>query len=232
MPPEPTTISPWSPYRVETFPRSQGRVTLAEALTNYMLLQHGIGAADIADAFDEPGDDRTRDLVGMGARLIADQLLDGRFTTYARPLGGGEPMRLAPHVWELDDVLARFATSAMDPRRPFDAGVAPTNRIFIDEADVAALYEAVCHDLPKPPSRARSAPAIPDPDGQPEPAPADVLAGGRLLRLPEVEGMVGMKKSTIYDRIKAGRFPAPVASGSRISVWREDEVRTWMADPR
>lgn len=233
MPPEPATISPWSPYRVEIFPRSAGRVTLTEALASYMLIEHGIGAADIADAFATPGDARTRELVAAAARLIAEQLLAGRFTTHARPLGGGEPVRLAPHVWELDNVLPRFATGTIDPRRPFDAGAAPTHRIFIDEADQAALYETVCSDLPALLSRPpRSGPAIPMDQYQPGTAPVADLAPGRLLRLPEVERMVGMKKSTIYDRIKAERFPGPVANGSRISVWRENEVRAWMADPR
>lgn len=233
MPPEPATISPWSPYRVETFPQSAGRVALTEALSNYMLIEHGLGPAQIADAFVEPGDVRTRDLVGKAARLIAEQLLAGRFTTSARSLGGGEPLRLAPHVWELDDVLPRFATGTMDPRRPFDADAAPTHRIFIDEADLAALYEAVCADLPGRPSRPpRSGPANPTNEEQPDAPPVNDLAPGRLLRMPEVEGMVGIKRSTIYERIKVGRFPAPVKSGSRISVWRENDLRAWLADPR
>lgn len=233
MPPEPATISPWSPYRVETFPQSAGRVTLTEALSNYMLIEHGLGPAQIADAFDEPGDARTRELVCKAARLIAEQLLAGRFTTSARALGGGEPVRLAPHVWELDDVLPRFATGAMDPRHPFDAGAVPTHRILIDEADLVALYDAVCGNLPGGSSRPpRSGPDNRTDEDEPDSPPMDDLAPGRLLRLPEVERMVGMKRSTIYDRIKANRFPAPVKSGSRISVWREDEVRTWLADPR
>ena len=53
-----------------------------------------------------------------------------------------------------------------------------------------------------------------------------------LLRLPSVEAMVGMKESTIYRRIELGRFPAPVRNGERISSWRTDDIRAWLADPR
>ena len=36
-----------------------------------------------------------------------------------------------------------------------------------------------------------------------------------LLRLPEVEAVVGVKKSKIYSLVQEGQFPAPVRLGPR-----------------
>lgn len=48
----------------------------------------------------------------------------------------------------------------------------------------------------------------------------------RLLRLPEVEFLSGLKKTSIYQR--AAGFPAPVKVGSA-TAWRESEVNAWIA---
>jgi prophage regulatory protein len=37
----------------------------------------------------------------------------------------------------------------------------------------------------------------------------------RFLRLPAVMELVGIKRTVIYERIKAGTFPAPVQIGAR-----------------
>lgn len=47
----------------------------------------------------------------------------------------------------------------------------------------------------------------------------------RLLRLPEVEFLSGLKKTSIYQR--ADGFPAPVKVG-RATAWRESEVNAWI----
>lgn len=49
----------------------------------------------------------------------------------------------------------------------------------------------------------------------------------RLLRMPQVLARVGLKKTVIYDRIKAGTFPKPVKLGSA-SAWPENEVDAWI----
>lgn len=49
----------------------------------------------------------------------------------------------------------------------------------------------------------------------------------RLLRLKEVQERVGMSKTTIYDRIKASTFPAPVHLGT-MAAWVESEVDAWI----
>lgn len=49
----------------------------------------------------------------------------------------------------------------------------------------------------------------------------------RIIRLPEVLGMVGMKKTAVYDKIKDGSFPAPLKLG-RMSGWLESDIQQWI----
>jgi prophage regulatory protein len=49
----------------------------------------------------------------------------------------------------------------------------------------------------------------------------------RILRLPEVEAVIGIKRSQIYEDILDGTFPAPVPLGERAVGWIEDEVVAW-----
>ena len=51
--------------------------------------------------------------------------------------------------------------------------------------------------------------------------------GRRLLRLRQVEDKVGLRKSAIYERIKAGAFPKPVKS-ERVNLWVEAEVDAYI----
>jgi prophage regulatory protein len=52
--------------------------------------------------------------------------------------------------------------------------------------------------------------------------------GTRLLRMPQVLDRVGLKKTIVYERIKAGSFPKPIKLGSA-SAWPEHEVEAWIA---
>lgn len=61
------------------------------------------------------------------------------------------------------------------------------------------------------------------PNTTPAPAPAE-----RLLRLPEVEGLVGLRKSKLYDLVKQGQFPAPVKLGPRSVRWRASAILKWI----
>lgn len=51
----------------------------------------------------------------------------------------------------------------------------------------------------------------------------------KFLRLPAVIEMVGMKRATIYKRIKAGTFPEPVQIGPRAVAWDETALANWQA---
>lgn len=49
----------------------------------------------------------------------------------------------------------------------------------------------------------------------------------RLLRLPEVERICGIRKTTIYQLIKHGLFPAGFTVG-RSRLWRWSVVQEWI----
>lgn len=49
-----------------------------------------------------------------------------------------------------------------------------------------------------------------------------------LLELAEVERRSGMKKSAIYAKIKAKKFPAPVKVDGYASRWVESEIQQWI----
>lgn len=51
----------------------------------------------------------------------------------------------------------------------------------------------------------------------------------RLLRLPDVIAATGLKRSTIYDLIAAGRFPRPVPLTATARAFRSDEIEQWIA---
>ena len=54
----------------------------------------------------------------------------------------------------------------------------------------------------------------------------------RLLRLPEVEARVGLRKSSIYEML--GRtppeFPRPVRLSRRAVCWPESAIAVWIAE--
>jgi prophage regulatory protein len=50
----------------------------------------------------------------------------------------------------------------------------------------------------------------------------------RFLRLTEVKHQVGLGRSAIYQKVKAGEFPAPVSLGARAVAWTSDSISEWM----
>jgi prophage regulatory protein len=49
----------------------------------------------------------------------------------------------------------------------------------------------------------------------------------KILRRPEVERATGLPRSSIYERVAAGKFPKPVPLGGRSVGWLEAEVTEW-----
>lgn len=45
-----------------------------------------------------------------------------------------------------------------------------------------------------------------------------------LIRLPKVKERTGESRTTIYDKIRRGEFPKPVAIGPRAVAWVESEI--------
>lgn len=50
----------------------------------------------------------------------------------------------------------------------------------------------------------------------------------RFLRLDEVMALCGKSRSSIYEAIKEGKFPAPVKLQGRSSAWVGSEVQQWI----
>lgn len=49
----------------------------------------------------------------------------------------------------------------------------------------------------------------------------------RYLRRPEVEAFVGLKRSAIYEGMRAGTFPLCIRVTSRAVAWRESDIAAW-----
>lgn len=49
-----------------------------------------------------------------------------------------------------------------------------------------------------------------------------------ILRRKQVEARTGLSRSTIYDRVKAGTFPAPISLGAKAVGWVESEIDAWL----
>ena len=52
----------------------------------------------------------------------------------------------------------------------------------------------------------------------------------RLLRIHQVEDLVGLKKSAIYTHMEKGSFPRPVCVGARVVAWRALDIASWIND--
>lgn len=52
----------------------------------------------------------------------------------------------------------------------------------------------------------------------------------RLLSLDEVKGLVGLGKSMIYRKMRAGTFPRACKAGGCSTRWSEREVQDWVAE--
>lgn len=49
----------------------------------------------------------------------------------------------------------------------------------------------------------------------------------KYLRLPAVEDLTALRKSTLYALMAAEKFPASVRLAARAVAWRESEVLAW-----
>lgn len=54
------------------------------------------------------------------------------------------------------------------------------------------------------------------------------LPGTGFLRLPEVLRYIPVSKTTWWNGVKSGRFPKSVKLGHGITVWRVEDIRSWI----
>jgi prophage regulatory protein len=50
----------------------------------------------------------------------------------------------------------------------------------------------------------------------------------QVIRMPEVVKTTSLSKSTIYDLIKANKFPRPKRIGKRAVGWLADDIKSWI----
>ena len=55
-------------------------------------------------------------------------------------------------------------------------------------------------------------------------------ASDRLLRLPEVQRLTGLRRSAIYEQMRRGIFPRSVKAGPRAAAWSEAAIQAWISD--
>lgn len=60
--------------------------------------------------------------------------------------------------------------------------------------------------------------------------PVTPKAPTRLLHLSEVMARVGLKRSSIYQRMSEGRFPKSRSLGPKYAVWVESEIDYWIGE--
>ncbi len=227
------------PYTMPEPPTSPGRAFLARAFAHWCAVEHGFSPEEVAAALDGRAVGmEVRRQVAEATRLIGEVFAVGGVRTWGRPIGGGLPQPLDAGLWELDDFRTRLATSAVSLARPFDGNAQADHWLFVDVEDFNALIEARFPEA----STARRTGAV-EPDAQARDAPpmgernerstgepsASIARPERLIRLPEVMRMVGMSRSTIYQRILKGRFPAQSDESDTIASWRLSEIEDWIA---
>ncbi|MBE0400379.1 AlpA family transcriptional regulator [Halomonas sp. FME1] len=49
-----------------------------------------------------------------------------------------------------------------------------------------------------------------------------------ILRRKQVEARTGLARSTIYQHVRAGTFPAPISLGAKSVGWLSTEVDAWI----
>jgi len=50
-----------------------------------------------------------------------------------------------------------------------------------------------------------------------------------MIRMQELADIVGLQKTTIYNKIKQGTFPKPVQLSARAVAWRASDITAWQA---
>lgn len=55
--------------------------------------------------------------------------------------------------------------------------------------------------------------------------PPSPLPQEGFVRLPQVLHVLSIGKTSFWDGVKAGRFPAPVKLGPRTSAWKVEDIR-------
>jgi prophage regulatory protein len=50
----------------------------------------------------------------------------------------------------------------------------------------------------------------------------------KFIKLPTVMDLTGYRRTSIFDKVAEGSFPAPVKLGPRAVAWVSEEIESWM----
>ena len=50
----------------------------------------------------------------------------------------------------------------------------------------------------------------------------------KFIKLPTVMDLTGYRRTSIFDKVAEGSFPAPVKLGPRAVAWVSEEIKDWM----
>ena len=75
----------------------------------------------------------------------------------------------------------------------------------------------------------REALALLGADEGPEPVASRQIPD-RLLRMPEVQRLTGLRRSAIYEQMQRGTFPQSVKVGQRATTWSELAIQGWITE--
>ena len=59
--------------------------------------------------------------------------------------------------------------------------------------------------------------------------PPPALPETGFLRQPQVLVFVPISRSTLWRRVQAGTFPEPIKLSARVTAWRAEDLRRWIA---
>lgn len=229
---------------------------MVAAFADVVFVRHQFQCYELPEIFAAPEDegenDIAREMVRLDAVFLTEEFLLGKIATYARPIGGGDVAPIPAAHWEIDDPLMRMATGAFNRECWADPEAPPTHRIFVDGAafdtwlaslkplgpltnkEIEALEPQVraarsMAERRLDASLATPQPAAAEPDS-PSPARQQGAEGAlELLKLEEVENLVKLKRSSIYNKIRDEGFPAPIALGGA-ARWNKREVLLWIEE--
>lgn len=239
----------WEIYLDNSRLSSPGKLWLTEAFGDLLQVRREIAPYELVDIFaaapDDGGDnDLAKHLVYMEAELLTHAFLNGFVQTFARPLRGGNIVKIDKTLWELDNFLPRFSTGSFSLSKWHSHESAPTHRILVSDQDFAIWItnlrpegfltndelELVINPLARYKRTVNKHQNV-------SVNSKDVMQSNdvetlkstpteRFIYRQEVENMIGMKRSFIYDQMDKNKFPQGIKMG-KSTRWLRSEIIAW-----
>ena len=62
-------------------------------------------------------------------------------------------------------------------------------------------------------------------------SPGNLSVAGYIRQSQLIPAIVPFSSATLWRKVKAGTFPAPVKLSARVTAWRVEQVRAWLLCP-